>query len=381
MKFSAEHIHQLLLEKITGTITPNDDLVLEQLIRDDKKVFLQWKIMKEQLDHAEKTGFTMEPDLEKSWQNLSPLLQRVPVKNFSFFRKASMAAALVSAILFGAYLLFENDTPVPQTAELRKKIPDAHVTLLTSNGETIDLQAAPAQTLQVGEATIRTAGSELRYSSAGGGTAAWNTLSVPATANYKVLLADGTGVWMNSKTTLRFPFSFHGKTREVFVDGEAYFEVTKNTAQPFLVHAQETVIKVLGTRFNVNTYNGVNTRTSLVEGKVAATTRKKLIALKPGFEATYNPLREDYLVHTFDESEVLSWMKGIFYFHNTNLADLSKLITRWYNVEVRFENPSLQFKTFSGEIMKSQSLQAFVENIKLSNQANPELRNGVLYFR
>ncbi|HZG23567.1 MAG TPA: FecR domain-containing protein [Chitinophagaceae bacterium] len=381
MKFSSDHIHRLLLEKLTGTIEPEDDLALERLIREEKKVSQQWTDMKEQLEQAEKSGFTMEPDVEKSWRNLSPHLLRPPVKSLSFFQKATMAAALVAALVVGGYFLAENNTGVPQVAKSSSKIPAGHVTLLAAGGQTVDLQAAPSQTFRLGDATIRAANGELRYTSGKGGTVAWNTVSVPATASYKVVLSDGTEVWMNSETRLRFPFGFSGKTREVFIDGEAYFKVAKDTERPFLVHAQETVIKVLGTQFNVNTYNGSTTKTSLVEGRVAATTGDKLVHLRPGFEATYNSLRKDYLVDTFDKTEVLSWMKGVYYFRNTSLTDLSKLISRWYNVPVKFENPSLQFKTFSGEILKSQPLESFIENIKLSNQVNPQMQNGVLYFR
>ena len=381
MKFPSDHINRLLLEKLTGTIDPGDDAELEQLIRDDENVFRLWKQMKEQLEDAEKTGFSMEPDVEKSWQTLHPQLQRTAAKRLSVFKKVTIAAAMVSVILIGVYYLSEKNTPAPQALKSSLKIPEGHVILLAANNDTIDLEVAASQSIQVDDVTIHATRGQLMYTPGKTKSASLNTLSVPATASYKILLSDGTEVWMNSETRLRFPFSFTGQTREVYVDGEAYFKVAKNTSRPFLVHARETVIRVLGTRFNVNTYNGINTKTSLIEGRVAATTRDKLVDLKPGLEATYNPLRKDYHIETFDESEVLSWMKGVYYFHNTSLTDLSKLISRWYNVPVKFENPALQFKTFSGEILKSQPLQSFVDHIKLSNQANPHLENGVLYFR
>ena len=108
MKFSSDHIHRLLLEKLTGTIEPEDDLALERLIREEKKVSQQWTDMKEQLEQAEKSGFTMEPDVEKSWRNLSPHLLRPPVKSLSFFQKATMAAALVAALVAAGIALAES---------------------------------------------------------------------------------------------------------------------------------------------------------------------------------------------------------------------------------------------------------------------------------
>jgi ferric-dicitrate binding protein FerR (iron transport regulator) len=118
-----------------------------------------------------------------------------------------------------------------------------------------------------------------------------------------------------------------------------------------------------------------------VEGSVTSTTAKNRVQLKPGLEATYTP-RDGFSVNTFDESEVLSWMKGIYYFHNTPLKDLAKLLPRWFNMPVQFDSPSLQNKTFSGELLKNQSLQLFLDNLEASSgEINVYVKDNVVHFR
>ncbi|MEO6916056.1 MAG: FecR domain-containing protein, partial [Chitinophagaceae bacterium] len=208
-----------------------------------------------------------------------------------------------------------------------------------------------------------------------------NILSVPRTKNYSLTLSDGTKIEMNSKTILRFPFQFKRKTREVYLEGEAYFKVAKDKDHPFIVHARGSEIRVLGTVFNLNTYDSSFTKTSLVEGSVVASNAMTKVQLKAGFEASTSKAGGKISVEKFDETEVLSWRKGRFNFRNASLHDLSSLLMRWYKVKVVFENPSGSKKTFSGEIWKNQPVELFLDNLKLSNNIPLQYSNGVVTFR
>jgi ferric-dicitrate binding protein FerR (iron transport regulator) len=187
----------------------------------------------------------------------------------------------------------------------------------------------------------------------------YNTLTVPPKMDYKLRLSDGTEVWLNATSRLRFPFSFTGDKREVYLEGEAYFQVSKNDTKPFVVHTEQTDIHVLGTSFNVNAYSDGLTRTSLVSGAVIATAAGKEVRLKPGEEAVYSS-ENGYKVVSFDDSEVLAWMKGVYVFHNTSLSEIASVIERWYGVQVVFDNKELAGKKFTGGLEKLQRLDYFL---------------------
>ncbi len=382
MKFTNEHIQQLLIEKVTGVIGHEDDLAIEQLLVNDKLVYDQWQEIVQQIQQAELKGFSLEGDAEKSWHQIAPLMEKPKkAKVLSLIKKIVSVAAILAAIFSGVYLFNKNKTSDSRVAKLPVDEKQNAIKFSIDNGETVYLQTKGSASFKLGSAAIETNEAGLTYSSPETKSQQWGTLAVPSVLDYKIRLSDGTEVWMNSETKLRFPLNFSDKTREVYIDGEAYFKVAKNVHQPFIVHTPKTEIKVLGTQFNVNTYDDDKIVTALVEGAVTASDKDKKIELKPGFEAVYNFYQKDFQLKTFDDSEVLAWMNGVYYFHNMPLQDLSKLLSRWYNVQVEFEKPALRNKTFSGELVKNQPVQLFLDNIKISNEMNSDLKDGVVRFK
>ena len=384
MELSSEQIHLLLVEKIAGTIDQKEDIIIEQLLAENAFIRHQWLDMQRQVQQLKDQGFSMEGDAEQRWQQLKPLLKRHSRVRTLSFGQIIMAAAILTAVVTGIFLFIKKQSPVPTiTYTPASKLGGEKlktITLLMDNGKTISLNNMESKIFQIGGTTIQADGRKLSYTTAKNERQQWSTLTVPAALDYKINLADGTEVWLNAETKLRFPFNFLGKTREVYIDGEAYFKVAKNKQQPFIVHTSQTDIEVTGTEFNVNTYEADKTETSLVEGAVVAkSSGSELVAIKPGFEAVFSP-QKGFHTRAFDESEVLSWMKGVYYFHHTPLQDLAKVLSRWYGVEVRFENSALKHKTFSGELVKHQSLQWFLDNLKISAEVNSSINSGIVYF-
>jgi ferric-dicitrate binding protein FerR (iron transport regulator) len=199
--------------------------------------------------------------------------------------------------------------------------------------------------------------------------------------DYKLMLADGTEVWLNATSKLRFPFNFTGDKREVYLEGEAFFNVAKNAAQPFIVHTEKTDIQVLGTTFNVSAYkNGINS-TSLVSGAVATKTGTSTVTLKPGQEAILDN-NDKVNIRKFDEDEVLAWMRGIYIFHNTSLKEIGSVIDRWYGVKVVFDSPAIADKRFTGGLEKIHKLDYFLETLKIVGNIEHEYdKNGVLHLK
>ena len=173
------------------------------------------------------------------------------------------------------------------------------VNLVLPDGKTFELSKdGDAETIALDNATIKTDNSTLQYNSA---DTMQNTLWVPAGESYKIVLSDGTEVWLNAATRLRFPSRFYGKQREVYVEGEAYFKVAKDAAHPFIVHTTLTQVQVLGTSFNINTYEAGNVKTALVEGKVLTKSNDgKSMELTPGYAANYE-VAKGFVSGVFDE--------------------------------------------------------------------------------
>lgn len=161
------------------------------------------------------------------------------------------------------------------------------------------------------------------------------------------VLEDGTKIWLNSGSELQFPTHFNGKMREVKLKGEAFFEVTKNINQPFRVNAKELQIDVLGTKFNVSNYDDdVSTEVILVEGKVKLSAenyqvRKEYGTMHPGERATYN--EENKNVHSVDVevTKYIAWRDGELIFHDDNMENVVKRLSRWYNVEIVISDPEI----------------------------------------
>lgn len=182
-----------------------------------------------------------------------------------------------------------------------------------------------------------------------------NTLSTPRGQLFKIMLPDGTKVWMNANSSLSYPSKFAGSERLVELHGEAYFEVTKNPEQPFVVKTAEQQIKVLGTHFNISAYdNDIATQTTLVEGKVEVQQQQQKIVLLPNQQAiskgtTFNK-------KNVDATEYITWRDGYFTFHNATANEIMQQLARWYDLNVRLDNSEIN-ERFSGKINKQMNLQ------------------------
>jgi transmembrane sensor len=382
MQLNSEEIRLLIIEKIAGSIEPADDLIIIQLIKDDQGVREMWLEINAEVQEAASFGFDVDVDEQQEWSQLEPLLANPSKSKIRLLGRRILAAASILAVLGTGYWWLQSGksttdvsvTPVVNAGKI--KFP----TLELANHQLVELPGNEHKKFRAGDAIFETDGRTLIYTTTAGKKQNW-ILSVPHGSDYKIQLSDGTEVWLNAATSLKFPANFSGDTREVSVEGEAFFKVVKNKQCPFIVHALATDVLVTGTAFNVNTYTKDKIRTALVEGSVTMRNgNTKKVELKPGFEADFTS-QLGFETRPFDSVEVLSWLKGIYYFRNAPLKDLSEVIKRWYDVESAFSNSALQDKTFSGELRKEQPLASFLENINLSGNVNCLLVNGKIYFK
>ncbi|WP_205509982.1 FecR family protein [Longitalea arenae] len=295
-----------------------------------------------------------------------------------------LVAAAVILVLIGAgsYFLLMNE-PAPSTASTRPTEAKPHdlppgrdaATLTLADGRTIVLDSANGTITKQGGATVINVNGQVSYANTGGkenpAAVVYNKVSTARGNQYQLILADGTKVWLNSASSLRFPTSFAGDRREVELDGEGYFEVAKDARKPFHVKTRTQDIEVLGTHFNVNAYSDEATvKTTLLEGSVKVgewstvdgeiKTGNKVM-LKPGEQAilsghsTQSGRQAFTINHSPDIDQVMAWKNGWFEFDDTDIKTIMRQISRWYDVDIRYETKTADEK-YGGRISRNLNL-------------------------
>lgn len=205
----------------------------------------------------------------------------------------------------------------------------------------------------------------------------YNTLEVPKTKDFTLLLADGTVVKINSESKIKFPNKFSDTERRVILEeGEAFFDVARSEKVPFIVEVRNSSIRVMGTSFNVNAYPEHNMKTTLVEGKVKIKneTSAKEVTLIPGQQAE---LKEGgFQVAKVDIDPYIAWTKGLFIFNRLDLKSIMAQLNRWYDMNVTFEDPAVEAYTFTGAINKKYTKEQIFDLIEKTTQIKIEVRNG-----
>lgn len=183
----------------------------------------------------------------------------------------------------------------------------------------------------------------------------YNKLSVPKGGEYRIELEDGTKVWINSASRLRYPVVFSGDFREVYLEGEAYFEVQRDVDRPFIVHSGEQKVTVLGTSFGISCYaSEANDYTTLVSGKVKVDFErgKQSFMLEPGMQVAYNKESGIAIERKVDVAEFVAWKNGKYIFKQKRLEDILSTLSRWYDFEVFYRNEDVKEVLFSGELRR-----------------------------
>lgn len=206
---------------------------------------------------------------------------------------------------------------------------------------------------------------------------AWNTLSVPAGKSYAFQLADGSKVWLNALSELKFPLLFTRPERNLEFKGEAYFKVAHHAAQPFTVQVNGLTVQALGTEFNIKSYNKEATFISLVKGSVAVENAKgERMVLSPGESVVAENSTSSLRKERFDETMVLAWMQGLYFFRNEKLQQIAIVCERWFNVRVQLKDPSLGDLHFSGAMDRNKPVNTFFNMLASSGDIRYEMKDG-----
>ena len=275
------------------------------------------------------------------------------------------AASIALLIAAGLYFGTQREARQPVAGMPSVKIaPGSNKAVLTlADGSEIQLDSSGNQVIRQGSASIRQAGGQLQYT-AGNGTAinSYNTLTIPRGGQFQVTLPDGSRVWLNSASVLRYPVSFPGKERTVELQGQGYFEIAADASRPFRVKVNDMEVQVLGTHFDIMAYPDENSiNTTLLQGAVKVVRGKESVLLMPGQQAVAASTEHPISVRDADTKNVIAWKSGLFVFNNTDLGTILREIARWYDVEIVDNMTGSNHERFGGSISRQQDLSAVLQ--------------------
>ncbi|WP_316818135.1 FecR family protein [Pedobacter nyackensis] len=242
--------------------------------------------------------------------------------------------------------------------------------LVLGNGKVILLDTLKngMQAFEEGVEVTKTKDGQLIYNVSAqdkGEKSAINTIETPRGGQFQVSLPDGTKVWLNAATTLKYANAFKDKRREVMLSGEAYFEVAHRENQPFVVHTDKQEVEVLGTHFNINAYNDEETQvTTLLEGRVKTTSKSNVLLLKPGEQAVLNLNNNQLKMNNADLESIMAWKNGDFIFKDEDLASVMKKVERWYDVDVVFQDVDPKSIKLGGWVSRGKNISTVIKIIE-----------------
>lgn len=368
-------IAELVGKFLKGEITQEESIRLDAWIAHSDRNKALWKNLtgREYLERQLARWEDQHP--EAAWNKLLPAIRsasaidissvaapstkkHTPIRRYVRYAVAALVIILAGSTTYVAYrdkrkVAAPIQTPVAAIAPPLHIPPGSHnAQLVLSNGKVMGLDAAGTQKIHEADGTTvvneqhvlkyagvhATLGEETRY----------NTVITPRGAEYQLVLSDGTKVWLNAASSIRYPVCFGEKERRVFVVGEAYLEVAKDAARPFIVTTRQSNITVLGTSFDVKAYpDEPADKTSLVEGLVKVGD----VLLRPGTQVVVEQGR-DLTVRRANLEEALAWKNGLFVFQSECLESIARKLSRWYNIDIVFKDNTLKNIRFTGRLRR-----------------------------
>lgn len=292
-------------------------------------------------------------------------------------RSISIAATILCIAALSIYFYNNQQQIKPQVVKNKMKAdiaPGSNRAILTlSNGSKISLNDAKIGTVSNQNGTLITKANDsgLVYKGVNPnkGEMLFNRIETPRGGQYQISLPDGTKVWLNASSSLKYPLAFSEKERKVELEGEAYFEVAKNRLQPFKVFTKSQTVEVLGTHFNVNSYNDEpSTKTSLIEGSISVMYNLKTAhrILRPGQQSILTD--QNVILKNIDIDEVVAWKNGYFKFNQESLQSILRKISRWYDVDIEYtDEASIEKLSFSGTLSKYSNVSKVLNKLELTN--------------
>jgi ferric-dicitrate binding protein FerR (iron transport regulator) len=291
-----------------------------------------------------------------------------------------VAAAVLLAVAIGWLAWPEGARELPALSAELVQGGARKATLILNNGTEVKL--SPGSVVDVGYARVEddsSSGLTYRLLESSPAQVEYNTLVVPRGGIYLMTFSDGTRAWLNAETSVRYPVIFEEGTREIFMDGEIFLEVAKDSERPFIVHTATTTTRVTGTSFNVMAYpNERVTEITLASGKVTVNAGSATLALLPGEQARVDNTSLETTKQAVHSAYYTSWTAGLFDFDGMNLEELCIRLGRWYDVDFVFVSPLARSRTFTGAVKRDNNLQFMLDFIEKTSNVRFKIKGTTI---
>jgi hypothetical protein len=379
-KVNQNDLNRMIKRYVAGTATAEEILFIEAYYKHlDKEANILDQLKEEELEILGEVGF------QRVLANINqPTKNR---KSIPFYKY--IAAAVVFIAFISGFLYFSKDRVITQNTLLVKKekidvLPGVDKAILTlSDGSKIVLDDAKNEKIveKAGLVISKTTDGQLLYKVSStlpkSATIAYNTIATSKGNQYQVLLPDGTKVWLNAASSLKYPEVFTGNERKVILSGEAYFEVAKNKDMPFRVQSRNQDVQVLGTHFNINSYSDDQSiKTTLLEGAIKVSNANFSKILKPGEQSLVenNGLGNINVIKNIDVDGEIAWKKGLFSFNNVALKTILIQLERWYDIKIDYQ--SIPDKRYNGMVPRKSNLSEVLNMLELTGNISFKIEEG-----
>ena len=360
---------ELILKVLDGIATPDEIQALARWMETDPSNEVYFN----QLKKAWNLTSGPVPSEERVEHELKSYMKYIRSKRgkFRVWQVLKYAAVIVVPLLLGIYWLQQEHMEEQSQMTMHKTgiVPGGYkATLITAQGKAITLLPSAEEDIRVQENFVVKNGQKgIVYQDTKKETTTlkYNKFKTPRGGEYTITLSDGTRVYLNAASKLKYPVQFDSKRREVYLSGEAYFEVTKDMNRPFYVVTDAVRVKVYGTEFNVNT-NGIGgTQTTLVSGKVGIWGRGSVqeYIMKPFQLAEFGDNGEFKGIRDVDVKTYTAWKEGFFVFEDEGLEGILNRLSRWYDVDIFYSNERVKTYHFTGHMEKYENIETILNAI------------------
>lgn len=348
----------LIAKAFTGALTSEEEKALAVWRTENPELY---RMILDTENKKRRDEWIEKIRIDEAWRKVKSRAAIKEGKQRSVFRWTAVAAAVILCLGVGTMLYWLGNT-VQKTHEVKFagiEVGTSKAILITSAGQQIVLEDTAVRRISLGKGMIAANdGKKVMYlpddaaKEDSGKEVAYNTVKVPRGGEYELMLSDHTKVRLNSATELRFPVRFDKNRREVYLEGEAFFSVTKDEKHPFVVKMGNGVsVEVLGTEFNVMAYaEDDRIETTLNRGKVRVSDTQASVILDPDHQAVYDKNSKQLSSRQVDTEMYSSWKDGKFIFENASLESILTRLSRWYNIHVFYQNPEAKNFHFTGDL-------------------------------
>ena len=383
-----EHIARLIFLHVQGMTDNAQEKELNEWrsVSPRHEELFQRMLSSEHVEKSISRFVKTEEEEERGWRQLQQKARSGrSVRKIKWF---PYAAAIVLILSVGGVFYFSGDkeqTEILPIAKNEVQVPGSRAVLILPDGRKVDLENEVLRSdLAQGDSLLLVSARSLKYRDIDSPdtTEIFHTLEIPRGGEYLLTLSDGTMIYLNSESTLSFPVKFQGKERKVYLTGEAYFKVAKNTEHPFVVTAGELEVLVTGTTFGVRAYKDEkDIQTTLESGQVTVRVEGKSVKLVPNKQVLFNKSTMGLEVRDVDVDLYLAWADGRLVYDNCPLEKILTDLGRWYNIDVFYSRDELRSYQFSLNMKKHEEFTQVLELIGKTGEVQFEIKDNTVIVK